>query len=87
MKNINALLENIYNNLLNDKGSIIMGIDHYFENKPSLNWDKEYNLEITTLSVNEWKKLFENNQFKNIEVEFFGKKDDWTGTLILYAEK
>jgi len=87
LKNINALLENIYNNLLNDKGSIIMGIDHYFENKPSLNWDKEYNLEITTLSVNEWKKLFENNQFKNIEVEFFGKKDDWTGTLILYAEK
>jgi len=87
LKNINALLKNIYNNLLNDNGSIIIGIDHYFENKPSLNWDKEYNLEITTHSVNGWKRLFENNQFKNIEIECFGKKDEWNGTLILYAQK
>ena len=87
LKNINALLKNIYNNLLNDNGSIIIGIDHYFENKPSLNWDVEYNLDITTLPVYEWKKLFKDNQFKNIEVEFFGKKDEWNGTLILYATK
>ena len=87
VKNISAMLKNIHKNLLNDNGSIIIGIDHYFENKASLNWDKEYNLDLLTLSVDEWKKRFKNNQFKNIEISFFGKKDDWNGTLILYAEK
>ena len=87
VKNISAMLKNIYKNLLNDNGSIIIGIDHYFENKPSLNWDKKYNLDLLTLSVDEWKKIFKNNQFKNIEINFFGSKDDWNGTLILYAEK
>ena len=87
VKNISAMLKNIYKNLLNYNGSIIIGIDHYFENKPSLNWDKEYNLDLLTLSVDEWKKIFKNNQFKNIEISFFGRKDGWNGTLILYAQK
>ena len=81
------MLKSIYNNLLNDNGSIIIGIDHYLENKPSLNWGKEYSLDLITLSLKDWKELFKNNKFKNIEVSFFGKKDDWNGTLILYAEK
>ncbi len=87
IRNISAMLKNIYNHLLNDNGSIIIGLDHYLENKPSLSWDKDYNLDLLTLSVNEWKELFIKNKFKNIEVNFFGKKNDWNGTLILYAEK
>ena len=87
IKNVSRMLKNIYNNLLNENGSIIIGIDHYYENKPSLSWDKDYDLNLLTLTVNQWKKMFEKNQFKNIEIDFFGKKDNWNGTLILYAEK
>ena len=87
IKNVTGMLKNIYNNLLNENGSIIIGIDHYYENKPSLSWDKDYDLNLLTLTVNQWKKMFEKNQFKNIEIDFFGKKDNWNGTLILYAEK
>ena len=87
IKNVSEMLKNIYNNLLNENGSIIIGIDHYYENKPSLSWDKDYDLNLLTLTVNQWKKMFKKNQFKNIEIDFFGKKDNWNGTLILYAEK
>ena len=86
MKNINDLIDNISKNLLKENGSIIIGIDHYSENTPSLTWGEDYNLDINTLSSIQWKKLFIENKFQNIEIEFFGKKDDWNGTMILYAE-
>ena len=31
-----------------------MGIDHYLENEASLNWDKEFNLSLNTLSIKDW---------------------------------
>ena len=86
MKNINDLIDNISKNLLKENGSIIIGIDHYSENTPSLTWGEDYNLDINTLSSIQWKKLFTENKFQNIEIDFFGKKDDWNGTMILYAE-
>ena len=87
VKDIDGLLKNIYNNLLIDKGSIIIGIDHYFENKPSLTWGKDYDLDIITLSVNQWEQLFLKNNFKNIKLYFTGQKDNWNGTLVIYAQK
>ena len=72
VKDIDYLLKNIYSNLLVDKGSIIIGVDHYLENKPSLMWGEDYNLDIVTLSVKQWEKLFLKNKFKNIH---FWKKN------------
>ena len=87
VKDIDCLLKNIYSNLLIDKGSIIIGVDHYLENKPSLMWGEDYNLDIVTLSVKQWEKLFLKNKFKNIKLYFTGQKDDWNGTLVIYAQK
>jgi len=87
VKDIDYLLKNIYSNLLVDKGSIIIGVDHYLENKPSLMWGEDYNLDIVTLSVKQWEKLFLKNKFKNIKLYFAGQKDDWNGTLVIYAQK
>lgn len=87
VKDIDYLLKNIYSNLLADKGSIIIGVDHYLENKPSLMWGEDYNLDIVTLSVKQWEKLFLKNKFKNIKLYFTGQKDDWNGTLVIYAQK
>ena len=38
---------------LKHNGIFILGIDHYLENTESLNWDKEFNLSLNTLSIND----------------------------------
>ena len=85
--NPNQIIDNIYNNLLNSNGIFIIGMDHYLENKQSLNWDKEYNLSTNTLSKNEWKNIFIKTGFKKITLNLFGEKDNWGGTLIISGQK
>ena len=83
--NLDSIINKIYNNL-NKNGMIIVGIDHYLENKPSLSWDKEFNLSLNTLSIDEWVSKFKINGFKNVQYIVHDKKEDWNGTLILYAK-
>ena len=86
-KDPKKLLTNIYNNILNTNGFIIVGIDHYFENKPSLSWDKEFCLSLNTLSTKNWIDMFKKSGFKNVQSTIYGEKENWHGTLILYANK
>ena len=85
-KDLDSVLKKVYSSLIN-KGLFIIGIDHYLENKPSLNWDKEFNLSLNTLSIDEWISKFKISGFKNIQYTFHDKKEDWNGTLILYGYK
>lgn len=85
-KNLDSVLKNVYNSL-KSKGLFIIGIDHYFENKSSLNWDKEFNLLLNTLSIKDWILKFKTAGFENIKYVIHDKKKDWHGTLILYANK
>ena len=78
---------NNFINCLNDNGMLIIGIDHYAENIPSLNWDKEYNIETNTLPINEWKNLFTSSDLNNILHWQYGASKDWQGTLILLGNK
>ena len=72
---------------LNKNGIFIIGIDHYLENTASLNWDKEFNLSLNTLSINDWITELKNAGFKDIKYSIFGEKENWHGTLILYTIK
>jgi SAM-dependent methyltransferase len=83
---LESILKKVYTSL-NNKGLFIIGIDHYLENKPSLTWDKEFNLSLNTLSINDWISKFKISGFKNIQYMIHDKKEDWNGTLILYANK
>jgi len=83
---LDSILKNTYNNL-NKNGMIIIGVDHYLENKPSLSWDKEFNLSLNTLSIDDWVSKFKINGFKDVQYIIHDKKEDWNGTLILYAKK
>ena len=58
LNNIKDVLININRNAINRNGILIMGIDHYKENIPTLNWDKDYNLSINTKSISIWVRLF-----------------------------
>ena len=62
-------------------------LDHYLENEPSLNWEKEYDICTQTLSIMKWKKLFLDSNFKDIQIKQFGRKGEWKGTLIISATK
>ena len=86
-KDINKVLSNIYNNIISDDGFIFIGIDHYLENTTSLNWDKEFNLLLNTLSIKEWVDALQSIGFKDVQYSIFGKKENWHGTLILYSIK
>ena len=47
------ILATLYDNVLNSSGTLIIGVDHYAENVDSLNWGREFNLNIKTTS-REW---------------------------------
>ena len=83
-KNLNKVLDNM-KRCLNNNGIFIIGIDHYLENIESLNWDKEFNLSLNTLSINDWVRKLNDKGFKNIKYKVFGKKGNWNGTLIIYS--
>ncbi len=87
LKNPQNTLNHIFQSLLNKNGCFIMGIDHYQENTPSLKWPIELEVDMWTHSILEWKKMFQNAGFTNIQVSQVGHKNDWQGTLVIYGEK
>jgi len=87
ISNLDKLFNRLYKDALNKQGILIMGIDHYKENTPSLDWEEKYNLKINTLSIEEWKEKFLSQGFKNIKIFQYGLKKDWQGTLIIMGEK
>jgi len=87
LKNIENFIDNLYNKGIKDKGSMIIGIDHYKENASTLKWEEEYNLKTQTLSIKEWYKKLSKHDFSEIKIYQHGAKKNWEGTLILYARK
>ena len=77
----------IYNNMLKENGFFIMGIDHYLENKPSLSWPKDLNLNLKTLSINDWVSVVQLAGFSKVNYKQVGSKDNWAGTLIIFGYK
>ena len=86
-ENPGLILNKIYDDVLDENGMIIIGIDHYAENIPSLDWGEKFNLDITTLSIENWITLFESAGFNNIEYQQVEAHKDWQGTLIITAYK
>ncbi len=81
------IINKIYDAVLTEDGMLIIGIDHYAENKDSLNWGYEFNLDITTLSIATWLLLFESAGFKKINFQQVEAKGSWAGTLIIIGNK
>ena len=77
----------IYNNMLKENGFFIMGIDHYLENKPSLSWPKDLNLNLKTLSINDWVSVVQLAGFSKVNYKQVGSKENWAGTLIIFGYK
>ena len=52
------LIMHILENWLLEKGTIIMGMDHYLENFNSHSWPKDLNTFMNLMSIKQWIKLF-----------------------------
>jgi len=87
LKNPQNTINYIFNNLLNKDGFFVMGLDHYLENRKSLSWPQDLNLDMHTYSMFQWKKMMKTAGFNNISLSQFGQKKDWKGTLILSGIK
>ena len=87
LENIDDFINKIYMDGINANGSLIVGIDHYKENKSTLTWEKDYNLKIKTLSIKDWNKIISKHPFSNVKIYQHGQKKGWEGTLILHAQK
>ena len=87
LKNPKDTINYIFNNLLNKGGFFILGLDHYLENKKSLSWPQDLNLDMHSYSMFEWEKMIKKAGFNNIALSQFGQKKDWKGTLILSGIK
>ena len=72
---------------LNENGILAIGIDHYLENTSSLSWSESLGVSMTTLSIKEWTKGFEDAGFSNIEFYQYGSKENWAGTLVIVGQK
>ena len=86
-ENPGMVINKIYDNVLNSSGTLIIGVDHYAENVDSLNWGREFNLNIKTLSIDSWLSLFESAGFLNVVHKQVESKDSWKGTLIIQGDK
>ena len=86
-KNPLKVLSYIYKNILKPGGCMLMGVDHYLENKSSLSWGKDLNLELKTYSIEQWEANFNEVGFSNIKTFQFEAKENWAGTLVIYCEK
>ena len=87
LKNIDNVLNKINSNFLENNGFLIIGVDHYYENKPSLTWEDDIGIQTHTLSIKQWIEKFEKANFKNISFTQVGNKKDWSGTLIISGFK
>ena len=86
--NPSDLIGHITDNWLRENGRLIIGVDHYLENTPSLNWAEECGISImTTLSKQQWQQIFVDAGLHHVQTWQEGANDDWQGTLIITGVK
>ena len=79
-----ALVLHIADHWLKPGGRLIVGVDHYRENTPSLHWAEENGISfMTTLGEEEWRQLFREAGLVNVQSWRFNADDEWAGTLVL----
>ena len=77
----------ILENWLLEKGTIIMGMDHYLENLNSHSWPTDLNPYMNLKSVKDWIKLFKDCGVSQIVSFQTNESQNFPGTLVLKGEK
>tara|TARA_B100000945_G_scaffold143685_1_gene114923 strand:- start:167 stop:784 length:618 start_codon:yes stop_codon:yes gene_type:complete len=81
------LIMHILENWLLERGTIIMGMDHYRENLKSHSWPTDLNTYMNLMSIEEWVILFEDCGVSHVASFQTNELNDFPGTLVLKGEK
>ena len=81
------LIIHILENWLLEKGTIIMGMDHYLENFNSHSWPKDLNTFMNLMSIKQWINLFKECGVSQIASFQTNKSQNFPGTLVLKGKK
>ena len=81
------LIMHILENWLIEKGTIIMGMDHYLENLNSHSWPKDLNTFMNLMSIKQWINLFKECGVSQITSFQTNKSQNFPGTLVLKGKK
>jgi 2-polyprenyl-3-methyl-5-hydroxy-6-metoxy-1,4-benzoquinol methylase len=82
-----AIVQKISESWLNRGGRLIVGIDHYFENRDSHSWQEKVGTRMLMLKESEWIKIFEMAGFVEVKSWRSNKNKDWAGTLVITGKK
>ncbi|MAV59461.1 MAG: hypothetical protein CMG07_05885 [Candidatus Marinimicrobia bacterium] len=67
LENPENFIKHAFINMQKNEGIFIMGIDHYKENKPSLNWPQECGVFMNTKSIKEWIGLIKSAGYEKVK--------------------
>tara|TARA_B100000686_G_C16636527_1_gene887614 strand:- start:566 stop:1195 length:630 start_codon:yes stop_codon:yes gene_type:complete len=81
------LVQRISDSWLNNNGRLIVGIDHYYENRDSHSWQEKLGIKMLMLKEIEWIKIFENSGLNEIENWRSNEDVNWAGTLVITGKK
>ena len=81
------IIKKISDSWLNDGGRLIVGLDHYYENKDSHSWEEDVGTPMLMLKAKEWVRIFEMAGLEEVESWHANKRADWVGTLVITGKK
>ena len=76
----------IHDEWLEDGGVLVAGVDHYLEHEESLTWPEHVGVNMTTLSISQWKDAMINAGFVDVEIHQVAAKDGFPGTLVMLGQ-
>ena len=85
LDDIPNFLEMVRRKWLVKGGIFAFGVDHYLENKESLEWPEKVGVKMTTYSESEWVSLVTSAGLDVLKVFKANKNEEWPGTLVIVA--
>ena len=87
LENPADVVKRISDSWLNKNGRLIVGLDHYYENKDSHSWQEEIDTPMLMLKAAEWVQMFKKAGLNEVETWYSNKHADWNGTLVITGIK
>ena len=78
-----GMISIIHDEWLEENGILVAGVDHYLEHEESLTWPEHVGVNMTTLSIDDWKSAMVNAGFKDVEIHQVAGKENFPGTLVM----
>ena len=87
LENPAEIINKISEGWLKPGGRLIVGIDHYFENRASHSWQDKVGTPMLMLKEKEWLNIFKDAGLNHVEYWRSNDSDNWAGTLVLTGKK